>query len=559
MVFMKILYLLIFIFIQNQSFAADWRPNQVGSFLSSKFARSITDIDKAAYYAQYSYSQNTAASGLGIIALEALLANGQIKEAIPIGIKISNEVPEITLAQYLKVLDSLDSNNFNKTLDLLLKVSPNGIDTYILPILQTWAAAGSNQQTGGLQIIKDQAERGVLEPIYDYHSALINEFIGNSEAAKINYSNIIKKSNNANAQVYLSAAEFFKRNNNQGLLDKTIAKLERLKPYSNELFLLKNSNVSPDKKINNVKDGIAEIFLNSAEILFNEGLDRQALIYGQIALYLSPNLDSASYLLGKIFRSINNNERAVKYLKNVKDNSSIFYDAKITYAEIIYDIEGTEKSFAILNKLHKLYPENINLSRSIAELFYKSENFDKSIEYYDLIFSKIEKIEFKHWPLFYSSGIALERGKKWERAEKQFLMALKFVPDNPQVLNYLGYSWIDQGININAAMEMIVKAAEQRPSDGYIIDSLGWAFYQIGQYEEAVINLEKAVELTSDSIIIDHLGDALFYSGRKIEAVFQWKRALEFEPSEEMTNKIKEKIEGTIIPKAGINAASKPI
>ena len=559
MVFMKILYLLIFIFIQNQSFAADWRPNQVGSFLSSKFARSITDIDKAAYYAQYSYSQNTAASGLGIIALEALLANGQIKEAIPIGIKISNEVPEITLAQYLKVLDSLDSNNFNKTLELLLKVSPNGIDTYILPILQTWAAAGSNQQTGGLQIIKDQAERGVLEPIYDYHSALINEFIGNSEAAKINYSNIIKKSNNANAQVYLSAAEFFKRNNNQGLLDKTIAKLERLKPYSNELFLLKNSNVSPSKKINNVKDGIAEIFLNSAEILFNEGLDRQALIYGQIALYLSPNLDSASYLLGKIFRSINNNERAVKYLKNVKDNSSIFYDAKIAYAEIIYDIEGTEKSFAILNKLHKLHPENINLSRSIAELFYKSENFDKSIEYYDLIFSKIEKIEFKHWPLFYSSGIALERGKKWERAEKQFLMALKFVPDNPQVLNYLGYSWIDQGININAAMEMIVKAAEQRPSDGYIIDSLGWAFYQIGEYEEAVIKLEKAVELTSDSIIIDHLGDALFYSGRKIEAVFQWKRALEFEPSEEMTNKIKEKIEGTIIPKAGINAASKPI
>ena len=559
MVFMKILYLLIFIFIQNQSFAADWRPNQVGSFLSSKFARSITDIDKAAYYAQYSYSQNTASSGLGIIALEALLANGQIKEAIPIGIKISNEVPEITLAQYLKVLDSLDSNNFNKTLELLLKVSPNGIDTYILPILQTWAAAGSNQQIGGLKIIKDQAERGILEPIYDYHSALINEFIGNSEAAKINYSNIIKKSNNANAQVYLSAAEFFKRNNNQGLLDKTIAKLERLKPYSNELFLLKNSNVSPSKKINNVKDGIAEIFLNSAEILFNEGLDRQALIYGQIALYLSPNLDSASYLLGKIFRSINNNERAVKYLKNVKDNSSIFYDAKITYAEIIYDIEGTEKSFAILNKLHKLHPENINLSRSIAELFYKSENFDKSIEYYDLIFSKIEKIEFKHWPLFYSSGIALERGKKWERAEKQFLMALKFVPDNPQVLNYLGYSWIDQGININAAMEMIVKAAEQRPSDGYIIDSLGWAFYQIGQYEEAVIKLEKAVELTSDSIIIDHLGDALFYSGRKIEAVFQWKRALEFEPSEEMTNKIKEKIEGTIIPKAGINAASKPI
>ena len=559
MVFMKILYLLIFIFMQNQSFAMDWRPNQVGSFLSSKFARSVTDIDKAAYYAQYSYSQNTASSGLGIIAIEALLANGQVKEAIPIGIKISNEIPEITLSQYLKVLESLDSNNFNNALELLLKVSPNGIDTYILPILQTWAAAGSNQQTGGLKIMKDQAERGVLEPIYDYHSALINEFIGNKDAAKINYSNILKKSNNANAQVYLSAALFFQRNNNEELFNKTISKLERINPYSNELFLLKNSDIFPDKRVNNAREGIAEIFLNSAEILFNEGLDRQALIYGQISLYLSPNLDSASYLLGKIFKSINNNERALKYFKKVKDNSSISYDAKITYAETIFDMEGIDNAFIILNKYHKLYPENINFSRSIAELFYKADNFDKSIEYYDLIFSKIEKVEFKHWPLFYSSGIALERGKKWKRAEKQFLMALKFVPDNPQVLNYLGYSWVDQGINVDKAMEMIVKAAEQRPNDGYIIDSLGWAFYQIGKYEEAVINLEKAVELTSDSIIIDHLGDALFYSGRKIEAVFQWKRALEFDPTEEMINKVKEKIEGTIIPKAGINAGSKPI
>ena len=160
---------------------------------------------------------------------------------------------------------------------------------------------------------------------------------------------------------------------------------------------------------------------------------------------------------------------------------------------------------------------------------------------------------------FYSSGIALERGKNWERAEKQFLTALQFVPNNPQVLNYLGYSWIDQGVNINRALEMIVNAAEQRPDDGYIIDSLGWAYFQIGNYEEAVINLEKAVALVSDSVIIDHLGDALFYSGRKVEAVFQWKRALEFNPSEELIKIINDKIDGDILPKAGVNAVSKPI
>ena len=560
MVFKKILYILLFIFFQSQVLAKDWKPNHVGSFLSSKIARSITDIVNAAYYAQYSYNQNTESSGLGIIAIEALLANGQVKEAIPIGIKISKDVPEITLAQYVKVLDNLNSGNINQALDILLKISPKGIDTYILPILQTWAAAGSNKQIDGLKIIKNQAERGVLEPLYDYHSALINEFTGDNEAAKINYSNIVNKSNNANAQVYLAAALFFNKNKNKELFDNTIAKLEKTAPYSNELYLLKNSTTLPNKNlITNVKEGIAETFLNSAEILFNEGLDRQALIYAQISLYLSPNLNNTSYLLGRIFKSIKDNKRAIQYFKNVKDHSYISHDAKIAYAETIFDIDGIDNAFKILDEYTKLYPDNINFNRTIAELFYKADNFDKAIEYYDLIFSKIEKIDFRHWPLFYSSGIALERGKKWKRAEKQFLLALKFVPDNPQVLNYLGYSWIDQGININKAMDMILKAANQRPNDGYIIDSLGWAFYQTGKYEEAVINLEKAVELESDSIIIDHLGDALFYSGRKLEAVFQWKRALEFEPTDKMINIIKKKIEGIIIPKAGTNASSKPI
>ena len=559
MLLKKILCILLFILFHSQVLAKDWKPNQVGSFLSSKIARSITDINNAAYYAQYSYNRNPESSGLGIMALEALLANGQVREAIPIGVKISNDFPELTLSQYVKALDSLTTNK-EATLEILLKVTPNGIDTYILPILQTWAAAGSNKQLGGLKIMKDQAERGVLEPLYDYHLALINEFIGDNESAKINYSNIVNKSRNASAQVYLEAALFFHKNNNKELFDTTIAKLERIAPYSNELFLLKNNIfLTSEKKIKNIKQGIAETFLNSAEILFNEGLDRQALIYGQVSLYLSPNSDNASYLLGRIFKSINDNERAIKYLKKINDKSYISQDAKIAYAEIIFLSEGIDSAVNILKDYHLLYPDNINFSRTIAELYYKADNFEKSIEYYDLIFSKIEEIKFKHWPLFYSSGIALERGKKWKRAEKQFLMALKFVPDNPQVLNYLGYSWIDKGININEAMEMIAKAAEKRPDDGYIIDSLGWAFYQTGEYELAVINLEKAVELVSDSIIIDHLGDALFYSGRKLEAIFQWKRALEFDPTNEMINIIKKKINGKFIPKAGINAASKPI
>lgn len=560
MVFKKIICIFVFIFFQTQVYANDWRPNQVGSFLSSKIARSLTDIENAAYYAKYSYNRNPDSSALGAIALEALLANGQITEALPIGLKISKNMPEVTLAQYLHVIDSLNSNANDKALETLLKISPNGIDNYILSILQTWASAGSNKELGGLEIMKGQADRGVLEPLYDYHTALIYEFIGNIEKANVFYSNIINRSNNANAHVYARAALFFQNNDFTELYNKTLTKLETIDPYSNELFILKNTkSFSYQKNITNIKEGIAEVFLNSAEILFNEGIDRQALIYAQISTYLAPNMDSTSYLLGRIFKSINDNERALKYFKKVNDYSFVSHDAKIAYAETLYDLEGINNSFEYLNNFKKLFPDNINYTRTLAELFYKANNFEKSIEYYDLIFQNIEKIEFKHWPLFYSSGIALERGKKWKRAEKQFLAALQFVPNNPQVLNYLGYSWIDQGINIQQAMKMIAKAAEQRPNDGYIIDSLGWAYFQIGNYEIAVTNLEKAVELVSDSIIIDHLGDALYFSGRKLEAIFQWKRALEFDPSDEMIDTLNNKINGNILPKPGVNAASKPI
>lgn len=560
MLFKKIISTLAFIILSGQVCADNWRPNQVGAFLSSKIARSMTDIENSAYFAEYSYNRNPDSFALGAIALEALIANGQITEALPIGLKISRDMPEITLAQYLSLVDHLNSNAHEKVLETLLKVSPNGIDNFILPILQTWAAAATNKELGGIEIMRGQANRGVLEPLYDYHIALIYEFKGDTENALSFYKNIINRSNNANAHVYSRAAIFFANNNYTELYNETLIKLEKIDPYSNELFILKNNNsYSRKNNISNIKEGISEVFLNSAEILFNEGLDRQALVYAQISSYLAPNSDSSYYLLGRIFKSINNNDRALKYFKKVNEYSFVAHDANIAYAETIYELEGLDSSTQFLNNIRQSFPNNINYLRTMAELFYKAEDFKKSIEYYDLIFQKIEKIEFKHWPLFYSSGIALERGKNWERAEKQFLAALQFVPNNPQVLNYLGYSWIDKGININEALEMIVNAAEQRPDDGYIIDSLGWAYYQIGNYEDAVINLEKAVELVSDSVIIDHLGDALFFNGRKIEAVFQWKRALEFNASDELKNIINNKINGDTLPKPGVNAVSKPI
>ena len=145
---------------------------------------------------------------------------------------------------------------------------------------------------------------------------------------------------------------------------------------------------------------------------------------------------------------------------------------------------------------------------------------------------------------YYYRGICEERSKQWPKAEADMRKALELQPDQPHVLNYLGYSWIDQGINLDEGMKMIKRAVEQRPDDGYIVDSLGWAYFRIGNYEEAVKNLERAIDLKpEDPTINDHLGDAYWRVGRKLEAKFQWAHARDLKPEPDDLPKIEAKIE----------------
>ena len=137
----------------------------------------------------------------------------------------------------------------------------------------------------------------------------------------------------------------------------------------------------------------------------------------------------------------------------------------------------------------------------------------------------------------------------WKRAEQDLLNALKLKPDQPYVLNYLGYSWIDRGMNLESAKSMIEKAVSIKPNDGFIVDSLGWAFFQLGKYNQAVKYLEKAASLEpGDPVINDHLGDAYWLTNRRIEARFQWMRSLSQNPMVQRKEVIREKLRGKNLP-----------
>jgi Flp pilus assembly protein TadD len=180
---------------------------------------------------------------------------------------------------------------------------------------------------------------------------------------------------------------------------------------------------------------------------------------------------------------------------------------------------------------------------ALGNVLRASERYTAAVEAYDEAVGRIPKLEKRHWSLLYTRGIARERTQQWAHAEADFLRALEFEPDQPYVLNYLGYSWAEQGVKLEKAFEMIDKAVKQRPNDGYIVDSMGWVLYRMGKFEGAVTHLERAVEVRpEDPTINDHLGDAYWRVGRQTEARFQWRRALSLKPEPETIALIEAKL-----------------
>jgi Flp pilus assembly protein TadD len=201
-------------------------------------------------------------------------------------------------------------------------------------------------------------------------------------------------------------------------------------------------------------------------------------------------------------------------------------------------------AIARLQKIVDEHPKDIDAISALGSLQRSAKQFDVAAETYSKAIALLDKPDRSNWTLFYFRGVCYERAKQWPKAELDFKKALELFPDQPLALNYLGYSWVDQGMNLDEAFKMLQRAVDLRPSDGYIVDSLGWAHFKLGHYEEATRLLEKAIELKpADPVVNDHLGDAYWRMGRKLDAHFQWNHARDMGPEPEDLPRILKKID----------------
>ncbi len=353
------------------------------------------------------------------------------------------------------------------------------------------------------------------------------------------------------AQTVTAIREFQSRNGLKadGIADaKTIARLNE-GDAAPRAATAKNDTKSDTKAgaipmmVANAQAGAAEALYGLGASLGRRGGEDLGLVYLQLSLHLAPQHELALLSLADLYEAMKKPDMAIKVYDRIPHNSVLYRNAAIQMAADLDALERSEEAQKRLEELIKDDPKDLEATLALGNLLRGHKKFAECGDIYSKAIDLIGTPDKAHWTVFYFRGICYERAKQWQKAEADLKKALALFPDQPHVLNYLGYSWIDQGVNLDQGMEMIRKAVAQRPDDGYIVDSLGWAYYRVGNYEEATKELERAIGLKpEDPTINDHLGDAYWRIGRKLEATFQWNHARDLKPDPEELPKILEKL-----------------
>ncbi|MEM9228300.1 MAG: tetratricopeptide repeat protein [Pseudomonadota bacterium] len=297
-------------------------------------------------------------------------------------------------------------------------------------------------------------------------------------------------------------------------------------------------------QITTAAQGAASVFSILASALTREQAERLGLVYARLATHIRPSYDEVTTLIGDVLTGQGQYELAAAAFEEVAPTSAWYTTAEVGRAEALTGAERVDEAIEVLSSLARARPGNMSVITALGDILRREDDFSRAADAYDQAIDLIIDPTPADWRLFYVRGIAHERTDQWPKAEADFRKALELNPDQPHVLNYLGYSMVELQQNLDEALDMIERAVSQRPDDGYITDSLGWVLYRLGRYEEAVAPMERAVELLPvDPILNDHLGDVLWKVGRRTEAVFQWKRALSFDPLEKDAERIRRKLE----------------
>lgn len=307
---------------------------------------------------------------------------------------------------------------------------------------------------------------------------------------------------------------------------------------------LKAGEALPFTAIRSARDGIAEVFFTVATVTNGEANPGTTLLHARVAAALRPDHSEALLLSAAMLESLNRYDLAAEAYAAFPADDPAFYSAEIGRADALYELGNKDAAIEAIQGVARHYPQLIVAQTALGDILRRDERWSAALPAYDAAIKLAGEPKPPHWVLFFSRAICHERMGNWPAAEADFRQALALNPGRPEVLNYLGYALVERGEKLDEALKLIQEAVAAAPRQGYIIDSLAWAYFTLGRYDEALAPMEKASLLEPvDPIVTDHLGDVYWAVGRTREAEFQWHRALSFGPEEKEATRIRRKIE----------------
>lgn len=543
---------------------------RVGSFPGAYLAGRIAEIDNnlpvaIAYYRQalvYDPSNQSMKRDL----LLSYLTDGQLDEALPFAKALKNEPEVERFSRVILAIKAFNDKHYRTARTNLKLTQQSEMDRLATSLMSAWTHQGEGRPKDALASIEKLDGPVWYDLFKTYTAALIADSAGMKAQAEKFYAKAAADKEGGSAapdtyeRIIFSYADFKQRQGEKEAAIKLVEDAEQILSGRVILREVRQKLISGEKldpQIRTPQQGAAEILYALGTAINRGGAEAFATIYLQMSAELRNNHDATLFQLGDIAAKLRQPEKAIGYYSRVDAKSPYKRDAEM---QLSLNLAETGKVDEAIEHLKNNLRSNDKDNRSYLALggvYAQKDDFASAAQIYDQAVAEIKTPARQDWPVFYQRGIAYERLKQWDKAEPNFRKALELFPNQPQVMNYLGYSWVDRGENLEEALRMIRSAVEMRPQDGYIVDSLGWAYYKLERYNDAVIELEKAVKLRpEDPTINDHLGDAYWQVGRGLEATFQWNHAIAGKPEPAELTKIEQKLKNGLVQTAQAETAA---
>lgn len=529
------------------------KKSWAGQYLSGYHATQIKDYEKASQFFARSVNLDNSTEFTQTQTMNLLVVTGKFKDAFRIADHLYQN-NQNTLAAIIKIIKEVEYGNY-KSADIIanqISKSKEGA-TVINQVIFAWVKFGNGNYLAAKNIFESMQDSKRYLPFINYHYALVADLAGKTQEAEKLF-NYLAQIENPPVSIASATYNFFKRTKNNKMAELVAQNYGK----DRETHLVLYHNI-PD-----AKRGIAEALADTGTIIMTEYKDDSAATFFRLALFLAPNFDEAKLLLANILMNQGDYNSANKLLKNISEKSSVYNMAKLGIAKNYEEMKEDAKAKQYYEKLAENESTKLDALINLGDLKREAENYEEAIDYYTqaLNFGTADAKKTKDdlddsfWAIYFARGVCYERLGKWTEAEKDLKQALEMNPEQPDVLNYLGYSWIDTGKNIEEGINYVSRAYELKPEDSHILDSVGWGYFKLGDYENALSFLEAAItQMPYDATVNEHLGDVYWRLGRKTEAKYQWQRALDNKPEKKAIAALETKIKSGMPEEA---ASSKP-